>query len=447
MLSKTINTWINPLLVGLLILFSIPLKLPDIQESLEKFFAFNFPIRISLYTFFLPPVAFLGILWNRKRAKDIWRQYHIPLIILAFLFVWMWIGALMSDYPKIALKHSGRYSIYLLTFLAFLFALEPNSIKKSGNIFSGIYLLLMLITFLDWHGKISIPKLLSHFGFHIDLFLSDPKYSKNLSSFFENSNPYAVISVGVFFWNMMNFKNSFILSSLGMAAALYSVSISGSRNGILTLVLCIILLALFNLKNIHKSKKTFLIGTVTLILIFISYNYINSHAVNRTSSIFNRLLKVKSYKDLENLDIRFLIFRSTIEWGFSNPPLLGSGTKTFGQEVIAKSKNLAVVNKNNNKIKLNSHNALLTIWIEMGWIGLIAVLLFLWYWIRPALRAPPLMMMPIIAVCIGQILDYFVWEILFMAFQSFFFAYFAASISLYNTRYLSTVIGKTRLKT
>jgi len=36
--------------------------------------------------------------------------------------------------------------------------------------------------------------------------------------------------------------------------------------------------------------------------------------------------------------------------------------------------------------------------------------------------------MPMLAVCVGQILDYFVWEIFFMAFQSFFFAHFAANI-------------------
>jgi hypothetical protein len=64
----------------------------------------------------------------------------------------------------------------------------------------------------------------------------------------------------------------------------------------------------------------------------------------------------------------------------------------------------------------------------MGWVGLVAVLLFLWLWFRPALRGPPLLMMPMLAVCVGQILDYFVWEIFFMAFQSFFFAYFAAKI-------------------
>jgi hypothetical protein len=36
--------------------------------------------------------------------------------------------------------------------------------------------------------------------------------------------------------------------------------------------------------------------------------------------------------------------------------------------------------------------------------------------------------MPMLAVCVGQILDYFVWEIFLMAFQSFFFASFASTI-------------------
>ena len=80
------------------------------------------------------------------------------------------------------------------------------------------------------------------------------------------------------------------------------------------------------------------------------------------------------------------------------------------------------------KTTYNAHNALLTIWIEMGWVGLIAVLTFLWLWLCPAIRGPPLLMMPMVAVCVGQILDYFVWEISFMAFQSFFFASFASSI-------------------
>ncbi len=138
---------------------------------------------------------------------------------------------------------------------------------------------------------------------------------------------------------------------------------------------------------------------------------------------------------MESFDIRFFIFHSALELGIADPPILGSGSKTFGHEVFSKSKtiphhkHLAYLNTPWYKNAFNSHNAPLTIWIEMGWVGLLAVLLFLWLWFRPALRGPPLIMMPMLVVCVGQILDYFVWEIFFMAFQSFFFAYFAANIS------------------
>ena len=143
---------------------------------------------------------------------------------------------------------------------------------------------------------------------------------------------------------------------------------------------------------------------------------------------------VNTYKDLEKLDIRFTIYRTALESGMRSPPILGSGTKTFGHEVFSKAKDVAIVNNsetlNSNHYKdiFNAHNFLLTIWIEMGWIGLLAVLIFLWLWFRPALRGPPLLMMPMLSVCVGQILDYFIWEIFFMVFQSFFFAHFASSI-------------------
>jgi hypothetical protein len=420
-----LKQWINPLLVGLLILFSMPLKLPTLQQMLESLLSFSFPIRLSLYTLFLPPVALFCIVWNRKRAVEIWQKLRLPLIVLAFLFCWMWLGAIMSDYPKVALKHSGRYSIYLLTFLAFLFAIERNSLKKSGQIFTGIYVMLMAFTFLDLHGRMSIPGLLNDMGLHIDLF--NP--SGQLSSFFENRNPYAVVSVGVFFWSLANLRNSWILSSLGIMAALYSIVIAGSRNGVLTLVICLLFLLVLTLKHIHKTRTNFILVLAAVIVVGIGYYTLHSQTIVRTNTSLNRLLNVKTYKDLESMDVRFKIFRSALELGIAEPPILGSGTKTFGHEVFSKSSNLGQFNNGWYKTAFNSHNAPLTIWIEMGWVGLIAVLLFLWLWFRPALRGPPLLMMPMLAVCVGQILDYFVWEIFFMAFQSFFFAHYAATIT------------------
>ena len=421
-----LKQWINPLLVGLLILFSMPLKLPALQQMLESLLSFSFPIRLSLYTLFLPPVALFCIVWNRKRAVEIWQKLRLPLIVLAFLFCWMWLGAIMSEYPKVALKHSGRYSIYLLTFLAFLFVLERNSLKKSGQIFTVIYVLLMAFTFLDLHGKTNIPGLLAEYGLHIDLFFR----GASPSSFFENRNPYAVVSVGVFFWSLANLRNSWILSSLGIMAALYSIVLAGSRNGVLTLVICLLFLLILTLKHIRKTRTAFILVLAAVIVVGIGFYSIYSQTVKRLGQAkLNHLLNIKTYKDLESFDIRFVIFRSAIELGIAEPPILGSGTKTFGHEVFSKSKDIAHLNSPWYKDAFNSHNAPLTIWIEMGWVGLIAVLLFLWLWFRPALRGPPLLMMPMLAVCVGQILDYFVWEIFFMAFQSFFFAHFAATIT------------------
>jgi len=422
-----LKQWINPLLVGLLILFSMPLKLPALQQMLESLLSFSFPIRLSLYTLFLPPVALFCIVWNRKRTLEIWQKLRLPLIVLAFLFFWMWLGAVMSEYPKVALKHSGRYSIFLMTFLAFLFALERDSLKKSGQIFTVIYVLLMAFTFLDWHGKTTIPGLLVDIGLHIDFFLND---YRQVTSFFENRNPYAVVSVGVFFWSLANLRNSWILSSLGIMAALYSIVLAGSRNGVLTLVICLLFLLILTLKHIRKTRTAFILVLAAVIVVGIGFYSIYSQTVKRIGQAkLNHLLNIKTYKDLESFDIRFVIFRSAIELGIAEPPILGSGTKTFGHEVFSKSKDIAHLNSPWYKDAFNSHNAPLTIWIEMGWVGLIAVLLFLWLWFRPALRGPPLLMMPMLAVCVGQILDYFVWEIFFMAFQSFFFAYFAATIT------------------
>ncbi len=422
---KLLKPWINPFLVGLLILFSLPLKLPALQQTLESLLSFSFPIRLSLYTLLLPPVALFSMVWNRKRAFEIWQKLQLPLILVAFLFCWMWLGAIMSEYPKIALKHSGRYSIYLLTFLAFLFALERDSLKKSGQIFTGIYVILMALTFLDLHGKTNIPALLAENGLHIDLFFRGAAPS----SFFENRNPYAVISVGVFFWSLANLRHSWILSSLAIAAASYSIVIAGSRNGILTLVLCLLFLLFLTFKQIRKARAAFIIVLVAAVAVGIGYYSLKSQTISRTNASLNRLLNVNTYEDLERMEVRFIIFRAALNLGLAEPPILGSGTKTFGHEVFSKSKDIAHLNNSLYKNTFNSHNAPLTIWIEMGWVGLSAVLLFLWLWFRPALRGPPLIMMPMLAVCVGQILDYFVWEIFFMAFQSFFFAYFAAKMN------------------
>ena len=442
----TIKHWANPIFIGLLILLSLPIKLPALQQWIESIFLVSLPIKLSLYTLFLPPVAVLCLIWNRRRAKGIWRQLRWPLTIILFLFCWMWLGSITSDYLELSLKHSGRNSIFLLTFVTFLFDLDSESLKNSSRVFSGIYIILMGLTFLDHYGQVSIVGIIENLGMKIDLFHSGVGLSETdwdsfrdikddfifmyPTSFFEHRNPYAVVSAGMFFWGIYNLKHSLFFSSLVSITAFWSLVISGSRNGLFTLLFIFLILLILTARH---SRNIFVFTLISTILLGIIISTIDSETINRTRYGLNQLTSVRSYKDLEKMDLRFTMFRISLEVGLKSTSIFGSGTKTSGHIMFDNSEDFASNFLSETRKywaeRYNSHNALLTIWIEMGWVGLIAVLLFLWLWFRPALRGPPLLMMPMMAVCVGQIFDYFVWEIFFMAFQSFFFAYFASSMN------------------
>jgi len=449
--------WINPIFIGFLILFSLPIKLTALQQWLESALLFSIPIRLSFYTLILPPIAALCLIWNRKKFLDIYKKYRWPLTLLLFLFCWMWLGAITGDYVKLSIKHSARYSIYLLTFFAFLLALHNESPKKNIQVISAIYIILMVFTFLDHYKLLSIVEIIGNFGMKIDLFHSgiayfetDWEHIRNVkggnynfifmypSSFFEHRNPYAVVSTGMFFWGLINIKRSCFYSSLVIISALWSLNIAGSRNGLLTFFLVALLLLILTIRKTRFSRAFLVFSLISSFFTIIIFFSIDSETTNRTRASLNQLISISTYKDLEKMDIRFTMYRVSSDIGFNSSSIFGYGTKTSGYKIFENSEDLAsnFLPETRNKWaeKYNSHNALLTIWIEMGWVGLIAVLIFLWLWFRPALRGPPLLMMPMLVVCVGQIFDYFIWEIFFMAFQSFFFAHFASSMYFVDSK-------------
>ena len=202
--------------------------------------------------------------------------------------------------------------------------------------------------------------------------------------------PYAVASVAVLFLCLANLRHSLFLSSVGIGAALYSIILVGSRNGIFTLVICLLFFLVLTFKKIRKVQTTFILVLAAAIVVGIGYYSIYSQTAKRIGqSKLNQLWNIDTYKDLEKLDIRFTIFRAALESGMRNPPILGSGTKTFGHEVFSKSfldeivqpeikGNIIYLKDGTFRDKWNSHNFLLTVWIEMGWVGLIATMIFLW---------------------------------------------------------------------
>ena len=69
--------WINPIFIGFLILFYLPIKLAALQQWLESALLFSIPIRLSFYTLILPPIAALCIIWNRSKILDICNIYKL----------------------------------------------------------------------------------------------------------------------------------------------------------------------------------------------------------------------------------------------------------------------------------------------------------------------------------------------------------------------------------
>ena len=285
----TIKHWANPIFIGLLILLSLPIKLPALHQSIESIFLVSLPIKLSLYTLFLTPVTVLCLIWNRRRAKGIWRQLRWPLTIILFLFCWMWLGSITSDYLELSLKHSGRNSIFLLTFVTFLFALDSESSKSSSRVFSGIYIILMGLTFLDHYGQVSIVGILASLGMKMDLFHSGVGFSGTdwgsiqqvkdnfifmyPSSFFEHRNPYAVVSAGMFFWGIYNLKHSLFFSSLVSITAFWSLVIAGSRNGLLTFFLILLLLLILTVRQTRHLRTFFVFALIAVSLLgFIFYS-------------------------------------------------------------------------------------------------------------------------------------------------------------------------------
>ena len=90
----------------------------------------------------------------------------------------------------------------------------------------------------------------------------------------------------------------------------------------------------------------------------------------KSQQTWEKLQLVEEFTQLEEIDPRFALYRMAIEYGLQHPSLFGVGVKSFGYTVSEEASGpMASVIQNANET-WNAHNALLTIWVEMGWVGL-----------------------------------------------------------------------------
>jgi hypothetical protein len=119
------------------------------------------------------------------------------------------------------------------------------------------------------------------------------------------------------------------------------------------------------------------------------------------------------------------LYGSVVDYLLANPSLSGPGPKTF--EKMAEFSHLDDI------IRYHAHNALLTIWVELGYVGLILSLGFLLHWLIRH-QCSIFIFGGVLVLCIGQLLDYFIWQITFMTIQSLIFVLMAASAQLASNR-------------
>ena len=179
----------------------------------------------------------ITVLIHLLRIPEVWRQLKVPLLLMAMLFAWMWVGAWFSEWRGHSLKHAGRYTIHLLVFLTFLLLVNHQSIRSMTAVLLGWFLVVSGLTvaeqlFADWQ----LQSWFTSIGLGLELHAHVS--SSGLTSLFENQNPYGIVSVALLGISLFGvLQRQWILGIAGTLASVWGIVLSGSRNAALILII------------------------------------------------------------------------------------------------------------------------------------------------------------------------------------------------------------------
>jgi len=89
-------------------------------------------------------------LFHLRRIPEVWNQVKTPLLLMALLFVWMWLGAWFSEWRGHSLKHAGRYTIHLLVFLTFLLLVRSQNFRSMSAVLLSWFLVVSGLTIAEF---------------------------------------------------------------------------------------------------------------------------------------------------------------------------------------------------------------------------------------------------------------------------------------------------------
>jgi len=231
-----------------------------------------------------------------------------------------------------------------------------------------------------------------------------------ISSLVSNPNTFGVLmAFGIILGMLLHSQHQIQWFEFYPGALLFIATIifSGSRNAFFVVFLGVAILLFmlkFDIGNFKKDRlKLFASGIAVVILVFFMWRAIPDWMF---SNITVHLVH-------GSLSLRVLLWQSALQ-EIINHPFMGIGVGVFPN--VIGNKLLGVDGF------IHTHNIIFNILVDMGVIGFIVAIYFLYYLLRSAHLRSPIIAVPLLLIFMSQLFDYFMHDIVFAVIAMFFFA-------------------------
>lgn len=362
---------------------------------------------LSVNYLFFSLLALLLFVLNFNSFKKAILDNKKSFVLLGFLYIWIWLCALFSNFPSTAVKYTAISSIYFVLFIVFLGITYKNKDK-----FSYFSLAFRLLTFIAVLGIIQyfFPSL---WLFKILTYKLDSFYPR-ISSLMQWPNQFAVVmAIGVslaiiLYKNREISKFEFYLS---LVLFLADISLAVSRNGWLMLFLVIFLLWIY--RQI-KIKETLLIMSIWIfcMLFFPLPTYRLGIQNSKVFPLIDTVMHigggepkitvqnptVKAAAIASDPSARTTLAKEAIG-DIIKRPFTGVGLGVFAEHIQS--------SQSWGGKGIHTHNLVLNILVELGIPGFILFLTFLGSLLKEAKLKKAIISIPVTIIFASQITDYF----------------------------------------
>jgi len=361
---------------------------------------------IGIHFIFMGTIGLAAILYNRQSFIRVVQCYPQLGIILSLFYSWIWISAFCSDWRAIAIHYTLKYSIYAIVLCALVALLGSKlQISTADKIVLSLLMIIGIGGFLEQtfpnNGLINL--------------LSYPDSYPRIRSIIQNPNPFGVLmAISAIITLLWNRDRSYLPRQYWVYPFIILIALSASRNGWLVFFIGLVLLRINNSISWRLATNLFLFLIVCLLLVPPSSERIvpqlwanlrapqaaiaqTSSVLSLNSPIVDPLVFLHS-----SIDDRLILWKQATKTALEHP-ISGVGVGVF-QEVFCR--------QIYGHSRFNTHNLFLSIWVELGIVGVFFFLLTLGIVLKIAIQGHQTLLhfIPFILFLSSQMVDYFIYE-------------------------------------